>query len=81
MTAIAEKLEKKTGRTLSFHQLLLVKTIYMVQQNSGISPRTMGLLSRVLGKKNVSPEKVSLIIKALSKNDVVRVAAVVKSIA
>lgn len=76
---IQKQLEKKQGKPLSFEKVLLVKTMEMVQKNGGISPHTMGLLSKVLDK-DVSRETVNLVIKALSKRDVIRVAAVVRSI-
>lgn len=76
---IQKQLEKKQGKPLSFEKALLVMTMEMVQKNGGISPRTMGLLSKVL-EKDVSRETVNLVIKALGKRDVIRVAAVVRSI-
>lgn len=76
---IVEQLEKKQGKPLSVEKVLLVKTMEMVQENGGISPRTMGLLSKVLDE-DVSRETVNLVIKALGKRDVIRIAAVVRSI-
>lgn len=76
---IQEQLEKKQGKPLSFEKALLVKTMEMVQKEGGISPRTMGLLSKVLDK-DVSRETVNLVIKALGKRDVIRVATLVRSI-
>lgn len=74
-----KQLEKKQGKPLSFEKALLVKTMDMVQKKGGISPRTMGLLSKVLDK-DVSRETVNLVIKALGKRDVIRVATLVRSI-
>ncbi len=76
---IVKQLEKKQGKPLSAEKVLLVKTMEMVQKNGGISPRTMGLLSKVL-ERGVSRETVNLVIRALGKRDVIRVAAVVRSI-
>ncbi len=77
---IQKQLEKKQGKPLPVAKVLLVKTMEMVQKKGGISPRTMGLLSKVLDG-NVSTETVNLVIKALGKKDVIRVAAIVRSIA
>ena len=76
---IQKQLEEKQGKPLSFEKALLVMTMEMVQKKGGISPRTMGLLSKVLDK-DVSRETVNLVIKALGKRDVIRVATVVRSI-
>lgn len=77
--SIQKQLEEQQGKPLPIEKVLLLKTIEMVQENGGISPRTMGLLSKVL-EKDISPEITNLVIKALGKRDVIRVAAVVRSI-
>ncbi|NDH39813.1 MAG: hypothetical protein EBY45_05215 [Gammaproteobacteria bacterium] len=79
MLKIQEQLEEQQGESLPVEKVLLLKTIEMVQENGGISPRTMGLLSKILIKKNVPLETVNLAIKALDRRDVIRLAALVRS--
>ena len=73
-----KQFEEKQGKPLSANKVLLVKTMEMVQESGGISPRTMGLLSKVLEKG--CPETVNLTIKYLGKRDVLKIAEVVRSI-
>lgn len=73
-----KQFEKKQGKPLPANKVLLVKTMEIVQENGGISPRTMGLLSKVLEKG--CPETVNLVIRYLGKRDVLKIAEVVRTI-